>query len=159
MTDNYPTKEQILANPHKPDEVEYTAIRKWKRLFYNKQWSTLTTERKIDALKELIGDVCEARRIDRLEWPILIVSEHPWSYTPAMRTITMGLATPSVISTLHELGHYLHSSGQLEGTEEISELVACRYSVGIFKACFPKSYARLIWSKHTLVVPKEDSKE
>ncbi len=156
---NYPTKEEILAELYTPTELEYCAVRKWKRTFYNKQWKDLPLNMKMDALKELIGNICESRNITRTRWPILIVSEHPWAYTHPLRTITMGLANPSVISTLHEFGHYLHFSGFLTGEENLAEFIACRYAVGVFKTCFPKSYSKLTWSKHTLVTAKEGSKD
>lgn len=159
MPENYPTKEEILADLFVPEEAEYNAVRKWKRTFYNKQWGSLKLEAKMEALKELIGNICMARGIQRSQWPVLVVSEHPWAYTHQMRMITMGLDSPSVISTLHEFGHYLHFSSYLEGDESMAEFVACRYAVGVFKTCFPKSYAKLTWSEHTLVVPKEDSKK
>jgi hypothetical protein len=155
----YPTREEILAELYTPTEIEYNAVRLWKRTFYNKRWKSLKTEVKMDALKELIGNICEARKITRNQWPIFLVSEHPWAYTHPLRTITMGLASPSVISTLHEFAHYLHFSGQLPGEEELAEFVACRYAIGIYKTCFPKSYTKMIWSNHTLVVPKEQQQE
>ena len=157
METKYPSKEEILADLYIPPENEYIAVRKWKRTFYNKQWKSLALEQKMEALKELIGNICEARHIPRNQWPVPVVSEHPWGYTHQIRMITMGLDTPSVISTLHELGHYLHFSAYLPGEESMTEFVACRYAVGIFKTCFPKSYAKLTWSEHTLVVPNDGS--
>lgn len=154
----YPTKEQILTELYTPTESEYNAVRKWKRLHFNKQWKTLSAEQKTDRIQELIGSICEARGIRRNQWPILQVSEHPWSYNHGTKIITMGLASPSVISALHELGHFLHFSGYLAGEHDMTEFIACRYSTGIYKICFPKSFARLTWQNHTLVAPRDDSR-
>lgn len=154
----YPTKEEILAQLYTPTENEYNAVRKWKRTQYNKQWADLSVEQKMERLKMLISNLCESRGIPRDQWPILMTSEHPWGYTDEMKLITMGMASPSVISTLHEFGHYLHFSGLLEGDRALTELVACRYSVGIYKTCFPKSFTKLTWAEHTLVVAKESEK-
>lgn len=154
---NYPTKKQILASLYVPRGAEFDAIRQWKKLHYNKKWSKHTDETKIELLKTLIRDICEARGINRLKWPTLMSSEHPWTYNPSIRLITMCASNPSIVSTLHELGHYLHFNKFLTGKIEEAEHVACRYSVGIFKTCFPHSYKKLTWDTHVLVAAKEGS--
>lgn len=50
----------------------------------------------------------------------------------------------SLITLLHELGHHFYGE---------SELLACRFSVWLFREAFPKSYAKLEWEGHTLKRP------
>lgn len=47
----------------------------------------------------------------------------------------------SVVSTLHEFGHYLMGDSELE---------ACRFSVWLFAEAFPGSYAKLHFDGHML---------
>jgi len=51
----------------------------------------------------------------------------------------------SVVTYLHE---FAHSRGR-------GERDACRWSVNIFKRCFPRSFARLVHQGHMLVRPEE----
>lgn len=50
----------------------------------------------------------------------------------------------SLLTLLHELGHHFYGE---------SELQACRFSVWLFRAAFPRSYAKLEWDGHTLKRP------
>lgn len=151
----YPTKEEILAALYQPTEAEYTRVREWKKTFYNKKWKDLTTEQKMSSLMMLAAALCEANNLKSGDWPKLLVSDIQWSYDSIDRTIYMDERIPSIVSTLHEFGHFLHFSGYLLGRPEETELVACRYSVGIYKQCFPKSYNKLVWQNHMLMAPKD----
>ncbi len=53
----------------------------------------------------------------------------------------------SVITFLHEFGHAL-GYGERE---------ACRWSINLFRKCFPRQYSRLIHVGHTLVRPQDVS--
>ena len=58
--------------------------------------------------------------------------------------IELNMNKLSIITTLHELYHYLYGGSELE---------ACRFSVWLFREAFPKAYARLVWDGHMLVRP------
>ena len=134
----YPTKEQILEAPHQPTENERTAIARWKKTYY-KDWSNLSTQNKHNRLAVLLAELNIANRGKQINYTI---HNDGWQYTPHNKTITGTDNNPSIISALHELGHHLYGD---------SELDACRYSVGLFKSCFPKSYNKLTWKGHMLV--------
>jgi len=69
---------------------------------------------------------------------------HSYSYTEgAIRLDAKSGYGPSVLSALHEFGHYL-GKGE-KGT--------CRWSINLFKRHFPKSYSRLVPRGHMLVTP------
>jgi len=57
------------------------------------------------------------------------------------QTIYLSDNNPSIISALHEFGHYLYGK---------SELKACRFSVHLFKEIFPIAYKKLKWEGHML---------
>lgn len=70
------------------------------------------------------------------------------AYQGATQTIFIN-KTLSIISALHELGHHLHGS---------SELLACSLSVHLFKAAFPKAFAKLEWKGHMLIKADHSAK-
>ena len=61
-------------------------------------------------------------------------------YIPALHRIVMS-GKLSVVTYLHE---FAHSRG-------MGERGACRWSINLFRRCFPKEYARLTHVGHTLV--------
>ena len=64
------------------------------------------------------------------------------SYTPAADVITLR-GRLSVVTYLHEFAHAL-------GRDERG---ACRWSVNLFKRCFPRSFSRCVTSGHCLMRP------
>jgi hypothetical protein len=67
-----------------------------------------------------------------------------YAFNPSLGALYLDQWHPSIISTLHELGHALNGP---------SELQACLFSVGLFKAAYPRAYARLVFKGHMLVKP------
>jgi len=65
------------------------------------------------------------------------------TYTPAADVITLR-GRLSVVTYLHEFAHAL-------GRDERG---ACRWSVNLFKRCFPRSFSRCIPSGHCLMRPE-----
>jgi len=57
------------------------------------------------------------------------------------KIIYLSANSPSIISALHEFGHYKYGR---------SELKACRFSVHLFKEIFPIAYKKLKWEGHML---------
>ena len=71
-------------------------------------------------------------------------------YIPSMRTIILK-GRLSVVSYLHEVGHFLFGR---------SEHQACRWSINLFRRVFPKTFARCHWDGHMLRArPREDGNE
>lgn len=145
----YPTKEEILTELYEPKQAEYQAVRKWKAEFFNKTWNKLENQERHIILAELIGAVCQSR--GEKEFPQYDGNGEEWTYSPDEKKIRGNKDKPSIVSTLHELGHHFYGN---------SEKIACRYSIGLFKTCFPLTYEKLEWQGHMLVVPtKENAQE
>ena len=67
-------------------------------------------------------------------------------YTPRVHRIVI-VGKLSVVTFLHEFGHALG----------FGEREACRWSINLFRKCFPRQYSRLIHVGHTLVRPQDIS--
>lgn len=138
----YPTKTQILSNLYIPTKKEKKYINEWKIKYYDNKWKNYTKEEKIKYITFLIYEISMALQPTNGQWlPNIKTTKEPWSYNQITKTINIDQTRPSIISTLHELGHHFHGT---------SELIACQYSTGIFKTCFPKTYRNLRWEGHML---------
>lgn len=136
---NYPTKKQILAArvEYLSEEIEY--FESWK----NTYWRRARKHKKIEA------------RIYALAWLInIMASFHQQkievSYRPDLGSAcydksknTVLLINDSIISALHELAHAIYGT---------SELMACAWSVQLFRKIFPEAYKKLKWHGHQLKV-------
>ncbi len=67
-------------------------------------------------------------------------------YSPSDHRIVM-IGKLSVVTYLHEFAHALG----------FDEEAACRWSINLFRRCFPRQYSRLIHLGHTLVRPQDIS--
>ncbi len=135
----YPTKKQILAVNPKIKSVIKLATLAWKEE-YLKNWKNLDKKEKISRLKILIYWINWAnhKRHDNLKIKI----GDTFQYDPNKQTIYIDGNNPSILSSLHELGH--HIAG-------LSEFKACRWSIWIFMECFPGLFKNLKWKKHLLI--------
>ena len=140
----YPTKEEVLASLYEPSREEMDAVKQWKIRAYQKRWKNLKKPPRLLALMELGDALCLAASLDKERWPGYLIGKK-WAYLPETIEILMDRDNPSIISFLHELGHFLYGP---------SELRAQSFAVSIFKACFPKEYARLEWDGHMLKTKK-----
>lgn len=137
MTGNYPTKEQILAALPSTDIQKYVGIlMKWKVDNYTNKWKQLSNKEKSISLFVLCYDLTNK--------PITVDFGQEYSYTPSQSKITLAISRPSILSTLHEIGH--HELGY-------EELDACRFSVKLFQTVFPGEYSKLEWNGHMLRLP------
>lgn len=137
----YPTKEEILADLYFPTEQEIALIQGWQKEHWI-GWKNKSAESKHNALCDLYDQFMELYP----DKTFIYRPSNQWMHVTTQHTgtyILMDVARPSVVSALHELGHQYHGS---------SELQACRFSVGIFKLLFPRSYNKLVWDGHMLVV-------
>ena len=133
---NYPTKEQILAKKPKFNKqtIELTktwkdlALRNWKN---DEQW---VKECKITMLIETIANC-------NFFIEPLIIEDTKYFYDPKNKTIHIDIHNLSIISSLHELAHHIFGP---------SELKACRWSIWLFRECFPEQYKNLKWERHML---------
>ena len=64
-----------------------------------------------------------------------------YCFLPKDRLIILDHHNPSIISTLHEIGHAKFGP---------NELKACAWSVQMFQTVFPKAYSKLEWHGHML---------
>jgi len=135
----YPTKEQILKKDPKVKSIIKAATLTWKDK-YLKDWKELPKEEKVERLKILALwlNWSNHKKHDTLK----IKVGDTFQYDPRNQTLYIDGDNPSILSTLHELGHHIKGS---------SELNACRWSVWLFIECFPGLYKNLKWDKHLLV--------
>jgi hypothetical protein len=141
LPNGYPTREEILARELKFKRGTLAAAKAWKRDHYDGQWAAKTVEQKLASLCELVDVLDGGRRTVRVTVGDL------YCYHPATRTITLDGRRPSIVSTIHEMGHHVRPRGD----HRESELEACRYSVWMFRKVFPRAYERLNWRGHMLV--------
>ncbi len=133
----YPTKEEILARPLLFKRETLLAVKAWKVEHFDGQWGTKTLEQKLASLCALVDILDGGRRTVRVT-----IGDH-YSYWPDLRMIMLDGGRPSILSTIHEMGHHVRGHSELE---------ACRYSVFMFQKVFPRQYARLTWQEHMLVL-------
>lgn len=130
----YPTKEEILKTPFEftPETLNLTA--NWKKT-YLKDFRQKTNSKKLTEITRLLR---------LLAFPVSysVKLGQKYCYDPVGKTIFLDKHHPSVISALHELGHFLYGNSELE---------ACRFSVWLFKTIFPEFYQKLSWVGHLLV--------
>jgi hypothetical protein len=133
----YPTKEEILENipTFSIDPKDITIFQQWKESYF-KGWSRKTIEEKRTQLENLIKKL--TKNHDK-ETRILWVQKWSVSINDSNRTMFGG--NPSIISALHEIGHVIYGSRELD---------ACTYSTKMFQTVMPKQYEKLIWDGHLL---------
>lgn len=135
---NYPSMLEILREPGPEINPEIIrTLKLWKKCWY-KKWKELRTEEKLQRLfllVEVIWELDESNVLNSTEF----ADYYAWN--PVTKTLLMDTERPSIISTLHEIGHSLYGKSELE---------ACRFSVWCFKTVFPKSFNSLKTERHML---------
>jgi len=135
----YPTKEQILRKDPSVKQIILDVVLSWE-INQTQDWSKISNEEKLERLKYLIVNITMVGHQNQ-PWPNIIIGD-AYYYMPTTMKICLDRNKPSIISTLHELGHHLYGP---------SELRACRWSIYLFRTCFPKMYKKLKWSNHLLI--------
>jgi hypothetical protein len=120
----------------KPETIE--SLRLWKQQHY-KNWSSKSKKDKISDLNWLIMTIMKAEKSTK-DWWSVNTDFYGWEENSG--TFFINKNRPSIISTLHEIGHALHGRSELE---------ACRFSVWLFKIVFPKSHEKLKSEGHLLI--------
>jgi hypothetical protein len=132
---SHPTKEQILAEPEptfKPEVLRF--VREWKR----ERAGQLRTEESLTALIQGLGAIYDKQLTVRFDPG---ASSSGCDYREGRILLNKG----SIVSALHETAHCIFDTGD--------ELKVCRWSVHLFKRLFRRTYERLEWRGHMLVVP------
>ena len=122
----YPSKEEILAHSDLLTKQDITILKTWKK---TKQHCNLNCLLLFHLAKSF------GKEID-------VYVSNKYAYHPRLNSISLDASHPSIISTLHEIGHAKFGP---------NELLACAWSVQMFRAVFPKAYAKLKWRGHMLV--------
>lgn len=142
---DYPeTVEQVLD-----DEIGYgegilvavtafAASRPWRGSFESRK-------KKLQSLNAALAHACHVAKPDLIFQSIDGSSSGASHYIPSRHRIVM-IGKLSVVTFLHEFAHAL-GHGEKE---------ACRWSINLFRQCFPEQYSRLVHVGHTLVVPKRE---
>lgn len=138
----YPTTEEVKAAVKTTDVTEYIEpLKMWKKTFYTKNWNKKDIIYKLNALIVLVTIISSISKNKKVTTSIGI----EYSYNTKTNVIQIG-PNASIISTLHELGHAIW------GTQEID---ACRFSVALFQQVFPKEFSKLEWRGHMLFRKKD----
>ena len=140
MKSIYPSKKEILQEKptFKDGVIEITKL--WKKTAF-KGWNKKEKWIKLESLGLLI----EALSVLHKKGSPRIILGEMYYYNPKEKIICLDANHPSIISTLHEFGHYLYGK---------SELKACQWSVWLFIESFPELYAKLEWKDHMLIKKK-----
>lgn len=144
MVRNYPeTVVEVLD-----DEITYPKqlLRVMRIFAASNPWrgSIEVRKRKFTDVNRMMALVC------RIEKPTLAFgcldggSSRASCYLPKEHRITL-TGTLSVVTFLHEFAHALG----------MGEQDACRWSINLFRKCFPRQYSRLLHLGHMLIRPQE----
>jgi hypothetical protein len=125
----YPTPEEIMKSPVDFRNDTLKAVLDWKSKYF-KAWKDIDHGLRLEYLEKLVYDLA---KVYKITITVEIYGEQ-YSYNPYFKKISFNGRYASIISTLHEFRHAIN------GPDETS---ACRWSVHLFKQCFPKQFAQL----------------
>jgi len=138
--DNYPATVNEVLDPNA--KFKPAALRAVRAFARSHPWTGTVDERK-EKFRKLNHDLAAAYGIPEPE----LVFDHldgshsgDSSYSPAPYRITLR-GRLSVVTMLHEWGH----------ARRMGERGACRWSINLFRRCFPRQYAKLEHVGHMLV--------
>lgn len=138
----YPTREEIeteLTRPNTLEEQEcINGLAAWRADLCHMKPNMEALAVLVHALRIGVGCI----RSENISFDVLI--SDLYAFNPRERIVMLEDGNPSIISTLHETAHALYGS---------SELQACQFSIRLFKAVYPKAFAKLVWEGHMLKRP------
>lgn len=139
MKNLYPSKTEILKKKPKFRKGVLVITKLWKTLsIKQKPWKNTENWIKIEKIRLLI----EALTIlHRKKLPRIILNTI-YMYDQKNQTIHLDRDNPSIISALHETAHHIFGQNEQKAT---------KWSIWIFKICFPIEYSKLKWDKHRLI--------
>jgi hypothetical protein len=141
---NYPSPEQIMKNPVDFREDTLEAVREWKKEYFDNMWKDLSNDHRLMRLHTLVAKLSSVYGVS----PSVERYDDHYAFNPSRNLISFDAAHPSIISTLHEFRHAIN------GPDETS---ACRWSVHLFKQCFPKQFDQLMFKPGTHLLVKKPS--
>ncbi len=123
-----------------PDEL----LRVLRIFAASKPWSgsTESRKRKFGDANRMMAKACKIEAPTLLFGPLDGGSSGSSCYSPRDHRIVM-VGKLSVVTFLHEFAHALG----------LDEQGACRWSINLFRKCFPRQYSRLIHVGHMLIRP------
>ena len=153
----YPSKQEIINHPKLITQNQIYSLQRWKNNYYIKsydriQWSGQSIEEKNKALSMLLrlyitGTIYNTHKaVEDVERKFT----NQYATDLESHTLYFNEVAPSIISTLHEVGHLIYGP---------SELKACAYSYQLFNAVFPTECASLEWCGHMLVKKQQTKRE
>lgn len=125
----YPTAKDIFAVDPKIKQVIINVVLSWKKEFY-KDWKNTPIKEKKGRLKVLILAIT----VIGFNKLVIIEDGKEDSYRSDLTTIFLHKTNPTILAALHETAHFLFGR---------SELKACRWSLCLYKRCFPGSFKNL----------------
>lgn len=140
MAGKYPSSiDDVLVNDKKYNPLALKAVRKFAK---SKPWRGSLSERQTK-LRQLNRELAEAYDVKE---PQLVFGEMPSAdgdsgsscYLPAVKAIILR-GKISIVTYLHEFAHHLLGK---------DERKACRWSVNLFRRCFPRSWKKLHFEGH-----------
>lgn len=129
----YPTSNEIMTPEISFKNNTIKTVLEWKHQYFPK-WSTRPKPNQLDALEELVKKLCGVYG----ETVTINKQGDFFCFIPKDNTLCLDKNNPSIVSTLHEFRH------KINGYDETS---ACRWSVQLFKKCFPNSFDKLEFAK------------
>lgn len=129
--ETYPTAKEIMAKPVKFKSSTIDILKVWKQGHYVDRWGTIMNTTRARSLTILANHLLESYGITGIS---INYGDRPYGYDPYMKTLMISSLRPSIISTLHEVKHVIDGP---------SELLACRWSIWLFKEVFPKEFDKL----------------
>ena len=138
---NYPASVADVLDP--PVRFRRGVVRAVRLFAWMKPWRGTVEERRAKFLRAL-RMLCEVYGMDHVPDLRLVMIDAGVSsngfYSPGAHVIGL-IGKMSVLTFLHEFGHALGKD----------ERQACRWSLNLFRRCFPRSFARCRMVGHTLV--------
>lgn len=144
MRDNYPTTViEVLDDGSQFKGATLEALRAFAQ---SSPWSGTRASRmkKSLALNQMLADA-EGIRVPNLIFRRIDGSSSGGSYYEPSRHRIVLTGRLSVVTYLHEFAHSLGKG----------ERDACRWSINLFRRCFPKQFARLVHVGHVLIRPED----
>lgn len=133
----YPSKEEIMITPYQLKTEFVKRLTEWRDNEYKKNWKVSDKDGKgilLARLVNMLSGNCANQ--------VKVKYAYQYYYQPETQTIYLDRNNPSIVSTLHEFGHHLLGA---------NELTVCRFSVWLFKECFPEAFQKLKWKGHMLI--------
>jgi len=141
----YPSKQQIIDKMESLSVSTFICtLEGWKRKHYTNQWKQKSTEEKMVCLEGLAYIIYYAQKNPSKLIPVYVKHTNRYAFHVKKRIILINDNQPSILSTLHEVGHAMYG---------VSETNACAFSVKLFAKVFPNEYKRLEWRGHMLKLP------